>query len=117
MKKRLIATLMFVCTVTGACSLITALRPGPGGYTAAQVQTFLTDAKWGLDEGCSQQWVPADACTFGDDALNTAIAIVQKDVPNIEAAVKKSLQDSEVKLAVDSRLRPYLDWVIAILHG
>ncbi len=79
------------------------------------VPVLLTWTQDGINVGCADQWLPADVCTFGTDAVRTAQAIAAKQPADIQAAVKASLLDSEAKLHADSRLRPYFDWVIAVL--
>ncbi len=106
----LIVLTLSVCACLVGCA---HLPHKPDG--SLDVQTLLVWANDGLDVGCSDQWVQVDACTYGRDAIRTAHAIGAKDPANIRAAVKQSLIDSEATLEPMSRLRPYLDWLIAIL--
>lgn len=76
---------------------------------------LITDAQWGLLAACAQQWVPPDGCTFGTDALTTASAIAAKNAPGTQAAVRQSLLDAEAKLPPESRVRPYLNWLLVAL--
>ena len=79
------------------------------------VPLLISDMQFSISAACSQLWLPPDACTFGTDALNIANAIAVRDPVSGGKAVRKSLVDSEAKLPADSRLRPYLDVLIALL--
>lgn len=76
---------------------------------------ILVDARWGLQEACDQRWVPSDDCIIGLDAFTVAEGIAAKNVPTTKAAVRQVLVDIEDKQPRTSRLRPYLDAVIALL--
>jgi hypothetical protein len=89
-----------------------SLRQANGNLNVIQL---ITDAQWGLYSACVAQWVPPDGCTFGSDALTLAATIAAKNQPGAQAAVRQSLLDAEAKLPADSRVRPYLDWLIVAL--
>ncbi len=109
--KRLLATTLVVSCVTLGCA---SARQANGNLNLV---TLLTNAQWGLLAACAQQWVPPEGCLFGQDALTMAIAIAAKNAPGAQVAVRQSLMDAEQKLPADSRVRPYLDWVIVALAG
>ncbi len=79
------------------------------------IPLILSDAQWGVSAACSQLWLTPDACTFATDALNVAQSIAVRNLTGGEKAVRQSLVDTEAKLPSDSRVRPYLDAVIALL--
>lgn len=106
--KLLLATLALLL-----CLGCASLPHTPDG--SLNVPILLTWAQDGLNVGCSDTWVPADACKFGTDALNTAQAIAAKNPPDIRAAVKQSLIDSLAKVPATSRVRVYIQWVVDIL--
>lgn len=101
--------LVLVALVSSACA---TFRNNNG---SVNVQGILSDARWGLTAACDVQWVPADACTIGLDALTTAGVIAENNPANSGRAVRQSLVDVEGLLPADSRLRPYLDAAIVLL--
>ena len=108
----LLSTVFSLATCIGLAISCASLRKADGSLN---VPLILSDAQWGIAEACSQQWLPADACAFAGDALNTAQAIAAKNLPGAEKAVRQSLVDAEAKLPATSRLRPYLDAIIVLL--
>lgn len=89
-----------------------SLRNADGTLNVVQI---LDDASWGLAAGCSQQWVPADACVFGQDAFALARGAALRNRQTAVLAARQALLDAEAKLPANSRLRPYLDSAIALL--
>lgn len=105
---KLLVVLVLACALT-ACA---TLHRTDGSLN---VPVILSDAQWGLVEACSVEWLPADACTFGLDILTAAEDIAASNLKGSEVAVRQLLVDAETKLPPPSRLRPYLDAVIALL--
>ena len=79
------------------------------------LEALLNDFQWSISAACSQEYLTVDVCKFGEDALLLARGVITKDVHASEVAVRQSLLDSEAKLPVDSKLRPYLNVLIALL--
>lgn len=104
----------YLVVVLLACALsaCATLRHADGSLN---VSVILSDAQWGIVEACSVEWLPADACTFGLDVVTAAEDIAASNLKGTAVAVRQLLVDSEAKLAPGSRLRPYLDAVIALL--
>jgi hypothetical protein len=89
-----------------------SLRQADGTLNVVQI---LDDGSWGLSAACSQLWVPADACVFGQDAIAVARDAAMKNRPMAVLAARQALLDAEAKLPASSRLRPYLDALVALL--
>jgi hypothetical protein len=104
---RKIAVFIFLLLTSTGCA---TLQTKP-----IDLQALLNDFQWSISAACSQEYLPVDVCTFGTDALLLARGFITKDIHASEVAVRQSLIDSELKLPSDSRLRPYLDVLIAIL--
>ncbi len=102
--KRIALVLILVAT-TGCASLRQA--NGSLNYLA-----LISDAQWGVLAACSQQWLNAESCTYATDALTLASTIVSRNQPGAVLAARQSLIDAEAKLPVDSRIRPFIDWLI-----
>lgn len=84
--------------------------------TRDQVVVVLTDAKWGLLAGCSQEWVPASDCQIATDGLDTAILVAQQSSgKEVKVAVVKVLTSTEAALPGTSRAFPYIHYLIAFL--
>ncbi len=79
------------------------------------VPLLLTDMQFSVTEACSVEWLAPDVCVLGTDILTAAQAIAAKNTNAAGVAVRQSLVDAEVRLPATSRLRPYLDVVIALL--
>lgn len=79
------------------------------------VPMIISDARWGVLEACTVQWLQPDVCTITLDALTTADAVAAKNLPNTGAAVRQVLIDIVAKLSPTSRARPYLTAIIVIL--
>lgn len=77
---------------------------------------ILTDAQFGLNEVCSQQWLNAKECTIGTDIITGTQAVVAKNPTDIKGAVHKGFVDGEAQFNVtpDSKLDQVLRWVIAL---
>lgn len=83
-----------------------------------QVAAVLTDARWGLAAGCSQEWVPAADCLIVDTGLAVAIDVATKAPSStIKADVIKVLKATDAKLPADSRAKPYFDYVLVFLSN
>jgi len=96
-------------------ALITTLSCATLQTKPVDLQALLNDFQWSISAACSQEYLPVDVCTFGIDALLIARGVITKDIHASEVAVRQSLIDSEAKLPSDSKLRPYLDVLIAVL--
>ena len=103
---------VWIVTLCLALSSCASLNRPDGSLN---VPLLLTDMQFSIAEACSVQWLPADACTLGTDILTTAQAVAAKDPGAAAMAVRQSLVDAEATLPAASRLRPYLDVVIALL--
>ena|SRR5476651_937846 len=108
MKRLLMIACFAAVSVTGCATL----RNANGSLNVVGI---LSDASYGLDAACYAQWVPADDCTIGHDAINAATALAVKNLPGVSAAVKQSILDVETTLPASSRLRPYLDAIVLLL--
>jgi hypothetical protein len=95
--------------VTLGCA---TLRRPDGSINTAVV---LSDMRYSVAEACAVEYLPPDACTFFNDALNVADGWVAQNIGNVGVAVRQTLVDWEAKLPPDSKLRPYFDVMIALL--
>jgi hypothetical protein len=100
---------LFVIVLCSGCA---SLHNPNGSINVSQV---LNDARWGVMEACDVQWLTATDCTFAVDAFTLADGIVAQNLIGSAVAVRQLLMDAEAKLPAASRLRPYLDAVIALL--
>jgi hypothetical protein len=105
--KRLIP-LALVFALSGCASL----RNADGTINVVRI---LDDGSWGLSAACWQQWVPADACLFGQDAIAIARGAALRNRETAVLAARQALIDAEAKIPADSRLKPYLDAIIVLL--
>jgi hypothetical protein len=103
---------VFLGLVLAAAVGCASLRNADGTLNVVQI---LDDGSWGLAAGCSQQWVPADACVFGQDAIAIARGAALRNRQTAVLAARQALVDAEGKIPADSRLRPYLDAIIVLL--
>ena len=99
---------LFALSLSSCASLHT-----PSG--SLNVPLLLTDMQFSIAEACSVQWLAPDVCVLGMDVMTTAQAVAAKNPSAAAVAVRKSLVDAEARLSADSRLRPYLDVLIALL--
>ena len=79
------------------------------------VPVLITDMQFSVTEACSVEWLPPEVCVLGLDILTTAQAVAAKNTAAAGVAARQSLVDAEGPLPADSRLRPYLDVLIALL--
>ena len=101
--------LLMLALISASCATL----HNPNG--SLNVPVLLTDMQFSIAEACSVQWLPPDACVLGMDILTTAQAVAAKNPGAAAVDVRKSLVDAEATLPAASRLRPYLDVVIALL--
>lgn len=83
--------------------------------------TLIADAQFGVTEACSQNWIPANACTLITDALTAASAAIAKDPSMAQAIINKIITDIEAILqnrsnVVNPNQDPtngidYIDWL------
>jgi hypothetical protein len=96
--------------------LITPLLGLLVACTRPEVITALTDAQWGLAAGCASTWVPAADCQIATDGLTAALAVAHSAPANeVKAAVVTVIQSTEAKLAIDSKARPFIDYLVVFL--
>lgn len=76
---------------------------------------LLTDMQYSLTEACSVEWLPPTVCVLGIDILTEAEALAAGNTHSAGVAARQSLVDAEAQLSAGSRLRPYLDVLIALL--
>jgi hypothetical protein len=95
--------------------LILLLAIGTLACSTPNTAKVLSDMRFGVAEACAVEWLTPDACTYFNDTLNIADALVVQNVPNAGSAVRQTLADAEAKLPATSRLRPYFDVMITLL--
>lgn len=103
MKK--LSSILIICFLSISCSKVTVFQ-------------VLDAAYWSVSEACSQEWLTEDVCTFTVDSIDLARAFdpnATEDQKKVAAI--KILVDSENKLPLDSRARPYLDFAIIALKN
>lgn len=93
--------------VVGACA---TLRTSSG---SVNWPVILTDAQFGIQAACSQNWLTSADCSIASDAITTTQAVIAKNPSNVKSAVHQTLTDVEATLPTTSKVRDYLDWVIA----
>ena len=98
-----------LCLALSSCASLNR----PAG--SLNVPLLLTDMQFSVTEACSVQWLAPDVCTVGLDILTAAQAVAAKNPGAAAVAVHQSLVDAEATLPAASRLRPYLDVIIALL--
>lgn len=76
---------------------------------------ILADARWGVLQACDELWLSTEQCAFASNLLSLADSIAAPNLKGSEVAVRGLIVQWEAKLPVESRLRPYLDAVIALL--
>ncbi len=103
------AWIIALCLALSCCA--TLHRPDG----SLNVPLLLTDMQFSLSEACSVEWLQPAACVLGLDILTTAQAVAAKNPGASAVAVRQSLVDAEATLPAASRLRPYLDVLIALL--
>lgn len=88
----------------------------PTPQTAAQVLTILTDARYGVDVGCTAEWLEPPVCVVAYRILDDAhLALLEAATNGWAPAAKAVLITEEGRLSPGSKLRPYLDAAIALL--
>lgn len=111
MKKTLLVWVAGLFTIGLYVTACATLRTSSG---SVNWPVILTDAQFGISAACSQNWLDASDCSIATDAITTTQAVIAKEPTNIKASVHKTLVDVETKLSADSKVRAYLDWVIAL---
>jgi hypothetical protein len=76
---------------------------------------LITDMQFSVTEACSVEYLPPTLCVLGMDILIGAQAAASGNTHAAGVAARQSLVDAEAHLPPDSRLRPYLDVLIALL--
>lgn len=76
---------------------------------------LIADMQFSITEACSVEWLPPTVCVLGMDILTSAQAAAAGNTHEAGVAARQSLVDAEAKLPTTSRLRPYLDVLIALL--
>lgn len=113
MKKYLLLISLIVLSAVGCAS--NPSNPNPNKPTLTQYIVF---GQASLNEACSVGWVPAVACTIGQDTFTLALSIstgTDSDQVKLQK-VKQLLIDTDMTLTPDNRLKPYLEWIIRILN-
>jgi hypothetical protein len=100
--------------ILGLCLGIAACHPGQP-LTQAQVLTILTDAGFGVQVGCVEQWLEPPVCDVAKRVLGDARAAAEQAQSGWQAAAKAVLVQEETRLKPDSKLWPYFDAAIALL--
>lgn len=86
------------------------------GQTPAQVATtILSDAAWGVEAAHSQLWLSDADTAYIEEALHLANDAIAANPQGALAVARVALQDAELFLQADSRLRPYFDAAIGLL--
>ncbi len=101
--------LLVVLLVSSACA---SLKNPNGSINVAQI---LNDARWGIMAACSAEYLQPADCTLAEDSLTLADGIVAQNLGAVGPAVRQLLVTVEARLPADSRLRPYLDAIVALL--
>jgi hypothetical protein len=83
--------------------------------TKNQVLIFITEADFGVAAGCYAEWLEPTVCEIGHQVLQDARIAAEEAVNGWQAAAKAVLVNEEENLSTDSKIRPYLDAVIALL--
>lgn len=98
-------SLLLICLFTISCAKITVFQ-------------ILDAAYWSAKEACSVEWLTGDVCTFTVDAIDAARAFnpAATEEQRKMAAINL-LVDSENKLPLDSKARPYFDFAITALKA
>ena len=99
--------LLLIVVLCSACASLPANK--------VNLSAILNDARWGILAACEATWLNAEQCTFADDVLSLADGIAAQNLKGSEVAVRSLIVQWETKLQADSRLRPYLDALIALL--
>lgn len=102
----------FVCAL-GLIFLVGCHLSKP--LTQAQVVTFITDARFGVDFACMSGWLEPPVCSVGQRGLDDALAAARSASSGWQAAAKAVLVTEEARLSPDSKIRPYFDAVISLL--
>lgn len=105
--KRFVVALALSVTL-GGCHLAHSL-------TQAQVVTFITEARFGVDFSCMSGWLEPPVCSVGQRVLGDAKAAAENASSGWQAAAKAVLVNEEKLLKPDSKLFPYFDAVISLL--
>lgn len=95
--------------VFGSCA---SLR-NPNG--SVNYPLLIADMQFSVTEACSVEWLPPTVCVLGMDILISAQAAAAGNTHDAGVAARKSIVDAEAQLPATSRLRPYLDVLIALL--
>ena len=83
--------------------------------TQAQVLTIISDAGYGVAVGCDAGWLEPPVCAIAQRTLGDATLAVEQASNGWQAAAKAVLVSEESHLSPTSKIRPYLDAVIALL--
>jgi len=108
--KRLSLCLVLLVSLSACATLHDRYHFADGRWNVTQI---VSDAGFGLQEGCQVGWVPADVCTLGNDTLAILNGFAAQQVP--VPAIRQALVDIEAKWPADSKLRAYFDWILLLL--
>jgi len=102
-----------VLIVVGVTSLFTYFH-NKSSNQPQTVQSYLSDIQYSIDAACVVTALDPPDCTLANDALTAAVSIANHST-NVKVDVKKSLIDFESRLPSNSMVKPYFDWLIALL--
>lgn len=88
----------------------------PGPLTPTEVTVIFEAAQWGVQEAVSLEYLSTSDGRLFSDIVSTVQSVIAKNPSGAVAAGKAALSEAEMKLPVDSKLRPYIDGALALLH-